>query len=221
MPNRLVIFDCDGTLVDSEVVASKVFPEYWATHNVFISEDEFKENFIGTGSNASIVKETFSKMPEYAEKEGDELFDIALETQLDAVEGIEKILASLNADICVASNSSFAYIQRALALANLCHFFELVFSAEHVENPKPAPDLFLHASRSMGFAPENCIVVEDSVSGIQAAKNAEMKVIGFTGARHFTPKLETRIREANPDWVCGSVDELNDLLNDKLRGHGL
>lgn len=211
--SKLIIFDCDGTLVDSEVIASKVFPEYWATHGVVMSELEFKENFIGTGHNAPIVQQTFAKMPEYANKEGDKLLDKALAEKLEAVQGISELLSSLRFELCVASNSSLRYVKNALLKTNLNSYFgESVFSAEQVKNPKPAPDLFIHASSKCGFSVQDCIVIEDSVSGIKAAQNAKIPVVGFSGAGHFVPSLEKKLKSTNPDWFCSSTKELSDLL---------
>jgi HAD superfamily hydrolase (TIGR01509 family) len=211
---KLIIFDCDGTLVDSEVIASRVFPAYWATHGVVMTEAQFKENFIGTGRDAPIVVENFSKMPAHADAEGDALFDQALARDLTAVEGITDLLSKLNCDLCVASNSSLSYLEKALLKTKLNSYFgEDVFSAEQVEKAKPAPDLFLYAASKCRHVVADCIVVEDSVSGVRAAQKAGMKVIGFSGAGHFTPSLEGKLKATGPDWFCSSVGELGELLN--------
>jgi HAD superfamily hydrolase (TIGR01509 family) len=210
---KLIIFDCDGTLVDSEVIASKVFPSYWATHGVHFSENEFKEKFIGTGKSAPIVIETFSKMPDYANEEGDRILDEELSKHLCAVDGIPKLIESLGWGVCVASNSSLQYVKKALAKTKLdLSFGENIFSAEQVNNPKPAPDLFLYVANKLKVSPSECVVVEDSVSGVMAAKNANMSVVGFSGAGHFVPSLEKQLRETKPDWFCTSVGELESLL---------
>ncbi len=211
---KLIIFDCDGTIVDSEVIATKVFTRYWATHGVNFTEDEFKEKFIGTGKNAPIVIETFSRMPDYAGKEGDRLLDEELEKSLCAVEGMLELVSSLQGDICVASNSSLRYVKAALKKTELdvC-FKDKVFSAEQVKNPKPAPDLFLLVCSKLGYRPEDCIVIEDSVSGVKAAQNANMKVVSFSGAAHFVPSLEEKLKHTNATWHCSSVSELRGLLS--------
>ncbi|MDC1174110.1 HAD-IA family hydrolase [Bacteriovoracaceae bacterium] len=211
---KLIIFDCDGTLVDSEVIATQVFTAYWATHGVVMTETEFKEKFIGTGSNAPVVIENLSKMPAHADEEGDALLDEALSKYLTAVDGISTLLSSLNFEMCVASNSSLKYVKKALIKTKLTSYFgEKVFSSEQVDNPKPAPDLFIHASSVCGYQIEDCIVVEDSVSGVRAAQNANMKVIGFSGAGHFIPSLEEKLKAVNPDWFCSTTSELHELLN--------
>ena len=209
----LVIFDCDGTLVESEHIACKVFPNYWATHGVRITADEFKERFIGAGSNAPVVTEMFSKLPAHARDEGDRLFDEALRKELVPVTGMVDLVASLPSKICVASNSSLAHIREVLTKTELSKFFgRNLFSAQTVPRPKPAPDLFHLAASTLQFDAADCIVVEDSVPGINAAKNAGMKVIGFSGAKHFVPSLAEKLKQARPDFLCSSTEELRKML---------
>lgn len=210
MDKKLIIFDCDGTLVDSEVIAARIFTKYWSSHGVHFTEEEFKEKFIGTGKDAAIVQETFARLPKNAQEEGDKIFDLALATELEAVPQIESLLEELgHYDICVGSNSSMAYVERALRKTNLLKFFgRNFFSSDLVERPKPAPDLFLHCAEIFNKDPQNCLVVEDSPSGLRAAKNAGMKSIAFTGARHFTPTLKKKLLNEHHDWHCDSVREL-------------
>ena len=213
MSRRLIIFDCDGTLVDSELVASRVFTRYWSTHGVHFTEDEFKELFIGTGRDAAIVTETFARMPPEAEATGNLLFKEALHMELRPITGIPEVLNALREPVCVASNSSREHVEQALALCGLSQHFEgKVFSAHNVQRPKPAPDLFLRAASDLGFTPHECIVVEDSPAGLLAAQSAGMKVIAFAGAGHFVPKLAKRLLDLSPDWFCENADELQRRL---------
>jgi HAD superfamily hydrolase (TIGR01509 family) len=210
---KLIIFDCDGTLVDSEVIACRVFRDYWATHGVVFTEDEFKENFIGTGSDAAIVKNTFSKMPDYVDKEGNKLLDEALDKELLPVTGMLDLLKTLDADMCVASNSSLKYVKSALKKTKLEKYFgDKVFSAEQVNNPKPSPDLFEYVCSELGYNVQDCIVIEDSTSGIRAAQNAKIKVVAFCGAAHFTPFLVSKLEELKPNYLCRNSFDLASLL---------
>ena len=109
--NKPIIFDCDGTLVESETIASHVYPKYWATHGVFFTKEEFKEVFISTGRNAEVVIENFAKMPDYAKEEGDKIFTEALKNEVFAVEGVSKLLSSLKSEMVVASNSSLNHVK--------------------------------------------------------------------------------------------------------------
>jgi beta-phosphoglucomutase-like phosphatase (HAD superfamily) len=215
--DKLVIFDCDGTLVDSEVVAAKVFTSYWATHGVYLTELEFKEKFIGKGNHHPDSIDLFKRMPPHAIEEGDRRWDEALRDSLLSVNGMIELLSSLKCNLSVGSNSSIEHITRALNQTGLARFFgENVFSASSVANPKPAPDLFLHIARFFNISRENCIVVEDSVSGVRAARNAGMKVIAFSGAAHFVPSMEERLKEEGPDWICSNTRELGLLLSQFL-----
>lgn len=209
----LIIFDCDGTLVDSEVTAARVFTSYWATHGVHLTEDEFKERFIGKGNYHPDSIEIFNKMPPFAMEEGDRLWDEALKKELQPVVGMSELLESLSHLLSVGSNSSLLHVKKSLKKTGLDSFFgDNVFSAQNVLNPKPAPDLFLHIASTLDVVTKNCVVIEDSPSGIMAAKNAGMKVIGFSGAAHFTPSLEKRLRKAGPNWFCTTTEELKILL---------
>jgi len=122
---------------------------------------------------------------------------------------MEALLSDLPHAACVASNSSLGYVQRALQKTGLDRYFgEHVFSAHQIGVSKPAPDLFLHAAGSMGYEARNCLVVEDSPSGVLAAQRAGMRVVGFTGAAHFNTVLRDRLNAAHADVYCSSVAEL-------------
>ena len=210
---KLVIFDCDGTLVESESIATKVFTKLWSQYGVHFHEDEFKEKFIGTGKNASIVIETFSKMPSHVKHEGDRILHKEILKSLEPVEGMSCLLGDLKLKKCVASNSSLSYVKTAIEKAQLSSYFENeLFSSEQVENPKPAPDLFQMVMNKFNLHPEDCLVIEDSVSGVMGARNAGIDVVGFTGASHFIPSLREKLSKANPTWFCEDVHSLRELL---------
>jgi HAD superfamily hydrolase (TIGR01509 family) len=211
--NKLIIFDCDGTLVDSEIIASRVFPEVWAGMGVKMTADYFICNFVGTGSDAEIVKQTMALLPPNAMEIADQKFDEELARSLQPVQGMIELLAQLPHQTCVASNSSLNYLKEALANTKLAKYFgERVYSARNLAKPKPAPDVFLHAARDLGFQPHECIVVEDSIPGIKAAQNAGMPVIGFMGGQHFNSVVKDRLLSAKADYYCTSTSELQELL---------
>ena len=121
--DKLVIFDCDGTLVDSEIIAAEVFPTVWATMGLEMTKDYFLSNFVGTGSDAEIVKKTMALLPPDAMELADKKFDEELATRLQAVGGISEVLKNINSEVCVASNSSLKYIKKALEKTSLSSFF--------------------------------------------------------------------------------------------------
>ena len=126
-------------------------------------------------------------------------------TDLQAMEGAAQALAALPHPRCLASSSIPARIALALEVTGLDRFFDRRFSAVEVKRGKPAPDLFLHAAREMGFAPANCIVIEDSVAGAQAARAADMRCIGFAGGGHADAELAARLTEAGAKIVVAHM----------------
>jgi HAD superfamily hydrolase (TIGR01509 family) len=211
---KLVIFDCDGTLVDSEIIASRVFPAVWSEMGVSMSSDFFLCNFVGVGSDAPIIKETKLRLPPNAMEIADQKFDDELRKSLKPVRGMHELLSSLEHQTCVASNSSLGYVREALSITKLDTFFgERVYSAHQVKRPKPEPDLFLHAANELGYSPAQCLVIEDSVSGIIAAQRAGMTAIGFMGGLHFNTVVKNRLLEARADHYCSDISELRELVS--------
>jgi HAD superfamily hydrolase (TIGR01509 family) len=212
---RLIIFDCDGTLVESEIIAAKVFPAVWKTMGVEMTEDYFICNFVGTGSSAEIVQRTIAQLPSNAMEISDQKFDEELALSLKPVQGMRELLEQIKHHVCVASNSSHPYILNALRKTQLDKFFEdRIYSARDLKNPKPAPDVFLHAAKTLNFNPDECIVIEDSTSGIMAAKNAGMRVVGLMAGLHFNNVVKEKLFAAKADYYCHSVSELKKLLAD-------
>lgn len=186
----LVIFDCDGVLVDSEIISVGVDQEVLVDLGWSISREEIIERFVGQ-SHAhflEVVEEHIGrKLPEDWEDAYQHLYREALAKDLRLIDGIVDALDSINYPMCVASNGSHNKMEFTLKLAGLWSRFEgRIFSASDVRHGKPAPDLFLHAASVLGFQPNQCIVVEDSPAGVQAALAADMKVIAYAGG--ITPR---------------------------------
>ena len=182
---NLVIFDCDGVLVDSEVISVKVDQLVLADLGWSISVEEIIERFVGR-SHAyflEVVEEHIGrKLPDDWEDAYQHLYRQALDRDLRLIDGIADALDKIDLPACVASNGSQSKMEFTLKRANLWSRFEgRIFSAEDVNQGKPAPDLFLHAASTLGFEPADCIVVEDSWAGVTAALAAQMKVIAYTG----------------------------------------
>lgn len=210
---KLIIFDCDGTLVDSEVIASEVFPAVWAGMGLTMTSDFFLTHFVGVGNDAEIIKKTMAQLPANAMQVADQKFDEELKLRLQPVRGMLELLQNIEHAVCVASNSSAPYVKEALLSTGISHFFkDQIFSSRQLAKPKPAPDVFLHAAQTLGYDPSDCIVIEDSRSGILAAKNANMQVIGFMGGLHFNEALKEKLYAAEADFYCTDCDELQALL---------
>lgn len=187
---ELVIFDCDGVLVDSERIALRINVEIGPEFGWAITPDEVMEHFIGR-SNASIRSVISQRLTPAAAFQWDQRFidrhRALVETELEAVDGIHEALRQISLPTCVASSGSHEKMRHTLGLTNLYDHFEgRIFSATEVKRGKPAPDLFLHAAASMGVDPSRCVVVEDSRYGVEAARAAGMRALGFFGG--LTPR---------------------------------
>ncbi|MER6614927.1 HAD family hydrolase [Streptomyces xantholiticus] len=203
----LVIFDCDGVLVDSERICVEVDAMIMADLGVAFTEAEIVELFVGSSAEVytAVVEERLGRPLERGwQRKYEHLYDAALADRLTAVDGVTQALADLTVPVCVASNGDHDGIRRSLRIAALSgHFEGRVFSAADVSRGKPAPDLFLHAARSMGADPARCAVIEDSAYGVRAARAAGMRAFGYCGG--LTPAA----RLAGPGTVV--FDDMRDL----------
>lgn len=214
---RLVVFDCDGVLVDSETIALDVLAGWIEAHGVSVDRDDLLRRSIGR--SATQVHDELRAVwgvtvtAADAEELQDRLFE-RFRRELEPLPGIRRLLARLTVPRCVASSSAPRRLRLALATTGLLDEFEgRIFSATQVERGKPAPDLFLHAARAMGVDPRDCLVIEDSPAGIEAARRAGMAVIGFTGGGHVrSAHVRAAIAAAAPDAICESFDEIVSLL---------
>jgi HAD superfamily hydrolase (TIGR01509 family) len=214
---HLVIFDCDGVLVDSEPISISVLVDLIRAAGHEITEAEAYDRFLGK-SMASIrallgADPGFDVTPLHLKEMRASLY-ARFRAELQPVPGIQEALSEMNGARCVASSSQPERIALSLEITGLAPFFgDDVFSATMVENGKPAPDLFLHAARAMATAPADCLVIEDSAAGIEAARRAGMRVFAFTGGAHAgLGTLEKRVRALEPDLIFGNMRELPALL---------
>ena len=211
MAYELVIFDCDGVLVDSEPLSNRILAERLTALGLPTSTEQSIQDFMGRSwaACAALIERRLGRpLPAgFADGYHEELFE-ALRREVRPVEGIVAVLDGLDAAACVASSGAPEKIRTSLGATGLLERFEgRIFSATEVEHGKPAPDLFLHAARSCGAAPERCLVVEDAVAGVQAARAAGMDVLGYAGLT--APEL----LEAEGARVFTSMAELPALLN--------
>ncbi|MFH8725267.1 HAD family hydrolase [Streptomyces termitum] len=194
-PVELVIFDCDGVLVDSERLYCRVDREVFAELGAVFTEAEVVEHFVGSPEEVwtALVEERRGRPLEPGWQEPYRVrYETVFDAELTAVEGVAELLDALEVPYCLASNGGHAEIRRNLARAGLRGRFPdgRIFSARDVARGKPAPDLFLHAAASMGVAPERCAVVEDSAYGVRAARAAGMRAYGYTGGLTPAHRLE-------------------------------
>ncbi|MEV0091902.1 HAD family hydrolase [Streptomyces sp. NPDC050738] len=184
-PTELVIFDCDGVLVDSERIAVRVQVAIGAELGWPLTEDEVMERFVGR-STLSIGEQVAARLGAEAaavwKLRFEELHREAVDRELVAVDGIHEALDGITLPVCVASSGSHDKMRHTLGRTGLYERFEgRIFSATEVARGKPEPDLFLHAARQLGVEPAACVVVEDSKYGVQAARAAGMRSFGYAG----------------------------------------
>ena len=188
----LVIFDCDGVLVDSEPLSNTCFARALQREGLDWDVEETMRRLMGRSlkSCVEIIEKILARrLPEdFVHRLQAETLQSFKEAPLRAVPGVAEAIDALEAagiETCVASSGGFDKMEVSLGVTGLYSRFEgRIFSASQVARGKPFPDLFLHAAIAMNVQPFDCVVVEDSVPGVQAAKSAGMRVLGYTGAPH-------------------------------------
>jgi len=183
---ELVIFDCDGVLVDSEPLANRLLAELLSEEGLPTTPADSWATYRGRTQAACIAlaeQQLGRRLPDDLGRRFDERFAAACVTRLNAIAGVGEAVALLHGrgmSTCVASSGSHEKMRMTLGRTGLIEHFEgRIFSASEVERSKPHPDIFLHAADRMKKAPENCCVVEDSLAGVEAAVAAGMQVLGF------------------------------------------
>jgi HAD superfamily hydrolase (TIGR01509 family) len=218
----LVIFDCDGVLVDSELIFARVLAEC-------LIEADFPattEEGLALGFGKTLATLCAAVEDRFGRPLPQEFFEtmrtrtaLVLERELQPIPGVEELLDTLPLPRCVASNGHLERVRKRLALTGLLRFFDPhVFSAIQVAHGKPAPDLFLFAAERLGVQPGDCIVVEDSVPGVEAAIAAEMPVVGFCGGSHCPDGHADRLSAAGCSRVFAQMTDLAAHLRGKQCG---
>jgi len=183
MTPKCIIFDCDGTLVDSEGITNQVIAEMAGELGIQMTGEEASSEFGGKTLDGVLYK-----MKEMSGKEIPDdwlprlvqMVNDSWESKLRPIKGVREILEEIEIPICVASNGEPTHVRHSLRLTKLYDFFgEKIFTASEVKAPKPSPEIFLYAAKKMGFEPNECVVIEDSVTGVRAAVKANIKVYGI------------------------------------------
>ncbi|PBB18581.1 HAD family hydrolase [Mesorhizobium sp. WSM4313] len=217
MRPELVIFDCDGVLVDSEALSVSALLGMIELAGGTVSEDAAYEHFLGKSMKS--VREILGQ------EFGLDISDRHLTAmrvdlmrkfreELKPIPGVKEVLPKLGLPCCVASSGTLERIRHALDVTGLLPLLEPhLFSATMVKRGKPAPDLFLHAASSMRTHPRKCLVIEDSPAGVAAARAAGMRVFAFTGGSHASnPALKARLASTEPDFIFADMLQLPDLI---------
>jgi HAD superfamily hydrolase (TIGR01509 family) len=217
----LVIFDCDGVLIDSETIAARIHAEALGALGHGYTTADVVRRFVGVSSRDMlriIEEETGRPLPQDYGASTRAALWAAYDTELAAVPHVADVIEALDLPVCVASSSSPDSLRLGLGLVGLYErFAPHIFSATQVARGKPAPDLFLFAANRMGVAPSRCVVVEDSLAGVKGATAAGMTVLGFTGASHCGPGHADALTREGARAVFDDMRHLPALVADHRR----
>lgn len=210
-----VIFDCDGVLVDSEVLAIEVEIGLLARQGLVYERPDYMARFLGLSPAAGRAALKVDAMARLGRRLDDdfhlevhETLHHACRSHLTEIAGCGAALARLGLPKAVASSSGAAFLREKLRLTGLLDAFDPhVYSADLVARAKPHPDIFLHAAERLGVDPADCLAIEDSVNGVTSARAAGMTVWGFSGGGHMDAGSAARLAEAGADTVIGSWAE--------------
>lgn len=213
-----IIFDCDGVLVDSEVLSVRGERRVLAEHGIDYSMEDFVRRFVGLHDDAfyAALREDYRKTHDRDAPSGfeDEVLDGRRQEMkaLTIVNGADRAMQAHDT-IAVASSSRAHFLESKLKRMSLWHLAAPhVYSADLVANGKPAPDIFLYTAEKLGVAPIDCLVVEDSENGVRAGCAAGMTVIGFTGGGHCFDGHDQRLLKAGAAKIATDFDHFLELI---------
>ena len=215
-PFDLVIFDFDGVLVDSEILACKAWSDLLIKNGIPVSLQDMVEKYTGQTTDRirqKIETDYHCSLPdgfvEYVNPFVEDLFA----KELKAINGAHDFIRALPCPSCIASGSTLESISKCLKYTGLDAFFsENVYSAWNVEHGKPAPDIFLYAAEKSGADAKKCLVIEDSFAGVTAGVAAGMCVFGFSGGSHCLKNHADMLKKAGARAVYGSFNEMSKAL---------
>jgi beta-phosphoglucomutase len=211
-----IIFDWDGTLADTRQVVVASFQKALSEVNCKIG-DEFIERRIGIGSSETFREIFYSFNVQFDEALIKRLVKKKIQNEIDMSSGVHMFEGSIDllkslqgkVKLGLASMNDREVINHMLKTLNTQRFFDIVVTADDIVNSKPHPEIFLHCARKLGSSPENCVVIEDSIFGVEAAKTARMGCIAVLTGVYSRRLLE----KANPDLIVDSLEEGNRILN--------
>jgi len=213
---ELVIFDCDGVLVDSEVISCRAHAETLTRHGYPITSEQVLTRFLGVSdreARQAIETELGHKLPDDFEQQVKTATLRCYADDLRLIPNIDTAIAGIDLPKCVASSGTPEKIRHGLTCAGLYDLLAPhIFSASQVKRGKPAPDLFLFAAGQMRASPERCVVIEDSIPGITGALAAGMTVLGFYGGSHCRPGYADTLRAAGAALTFDDMRQLPGLI---------
>jgi HAD superfamily hydrolase (TIGR01509 family) len=212
----LIIFDCDGVLVDSEVISCRVHAEVLTRHGYPITAEQVRQRFLGRTSldaTTEVERELGRPLAEAYELERQTTLFAALADAVEAIPHLHETLDIIDTRKCVASSAVHEKIFTSLSRVKLYErFAPNIYSGSQVKFGKPAPDLFLFAAGQMNVPPARCLVIEDSVAGVTGGLAAGMMVFGFHGGSHCRPDTADTLRAAGATVTFDDMRQLPELI---------
>jgi HAD superfamily hydrolase (TIGR01509 family) len=217
MNYELIIFDCDGVLIDSELLANRTEVELLKSFGIEFDLNDYMSRFVGKSHRdvlSSIESRQGIPLPaDFWSLAQQQTFQV-FRQELQPIPGIVELIAALEQPICVASSSSLRRLDLTLKTTGLFdRFSPHIFSAEQVSRGKPEPDLFLWAAEKMQVQPDRCVVIEDSSYGVMAGVAAGMTVLGFTGGSHIQPGHDEKLRAAGATQIFSQMSQISHWLD--------
>jgi HAD superfamily hydrolase (TIGR01509 family) len=212
----LVIFDCDGVLIDSEILANRAEVELLKSFGIEFELNDYMARFVGK-STKDVLKSIESSynicLPaDFRRLAGEKIYEV-FKKELKPIPGIFELLDSIDLPKCIGSSSSLHRLEKTLTMTGLFErFAPHIFSADLVSRGKPAPDLFLFAAEKMKVDPTRCIVIEDSPHGVRAGVDAGMTVLGFIGGSHIQVEHDLKLIEEGAIKVFSTMNEISTWL---------
>jgi HAD superfamily hydrolase (TIGR01509 family) len=218
---KLVIFDCDGVLINSEEICVNSEIEFLSNAGFQIAKRAYMEAFMGLSQDDWRVKLGTAVQERIGHPLPENFFESLhtfimqrFESELRSISGVRRAVSNLETLCCVASSAPLPELQWKLEHAGIADLFAPnIFSAGMVDRGKPAPELFLHAAATLEIEPRRCVVVEDSANGVVAGKAAGMKVIGFTGGDHCLPDQEAILIDSGAHVVIDVFANLGSTIS--------
>jgi beta-phosphoglucomutase-like phosphatase (HAD superfamily) len=219
MSLKHILFDNDGTVVDSEIIAARAMLKLLSQHGLHLSERAYNMRFPGLLTRDIMVKlqeeEGFVPPDDFMRQLHDEHTD-GFHRALRSIQGMPTLFRQLKVPKSMVSNGSIRHVEKCLRKVRLLHTIDgHIFSAEQVEKPKPAPDVYLFALEKLQIEPRETLVIEDSITGVMAAKKAGILTVGFLGAAHIHDGHGDELFNAGADHVVADARALGELLRSK------
>jgi HAD superfamily hydrolase (TIGR01509 family) len=214
MKIQQVIFDCDGVLVDSEIISNRIEAEYKTELGYPIDLKSQLKSFVGLSATHPIIIKLFEQLPVHYRDEVKKRVWEMFRTELKSIPYVKECLYQLKLPYCIASASSYEKIDYMLGLTDLKEFFssQKIYTCQQVKKPKPDPEIYLWISDQLKIKPEHCLVIEDSLVGVQAASQAGMNVYAFNGGSHASIYTFKEYQESGAIHVFSDLRELQGMI---------